>query len=502
MKRLKCVAALALIATLMCMPAAAKTGKVLKIASWEDVNTFDPAYMTSGERELTVMSCLYNGLVKYKEGSWDVVPDLAESWKVSQDGKTVTFKLRKGVMFQKGYGEMTAEDVKFSLERMADPKANSPYKGSWSSLERVDVVNKYTVKLILKHRMVSLFSSVLPMNTGMIVSKKAVLKMGKDKFSFNPVGTGPYELEKWEPKQRLVLKAFTNYWGPKPAIQKIEIIPIVEDATSETALKTGEIQVGRCAMINMRSFEKDKRFQVVSKPPMKTYWLGMTVNKPPFDNLKLREAFRYAVDVNKIVEAAFFGTATRANTILPASVPGSWTEAPAYKQNVAKAKQLMKEAGKPDGFKVNLLVPASDTERIMAEVIQQEAAKAGIEVQISSKEIGAFNDAVNKGEPNAYIQFYTATIDPSYMMVYFTGSDWNPSQWHNARYNELLKKAMSEPDDVKRNQLYVDAQKEIDKDCWAIWLTNGSKVWVAKNDVNLGLIYPNGRLAPWTMSFK
>ncbi len=474
----------------------------LKIATWEDVNTFDPGWMTSGERELTIMTCLYNGLVKYKEGSWEIVPDLAESWEISKDGKEITFYLQKGIMFHKGYGEMTAEDVKFSFERIIDPAVESPEKGQWGLLDHVEVIDSYTVKLILKDQKVNLFTSTLPMNTGMIVSKKAAEEMGQEKFSKNPIGTGPYELASWDPKSSVELVAFADYWGEKPKIEKVTFIPIVEDTTSETALKTGEIDIGRSAMINVNNFEKDSRFNVYFKAAMKTYWLGLTVNKPPFDNLKLREAFRYAVNVDDIVEAAFFGTASRANTVLPPGLPDFWADAPVYTQNIEMAKKLMAAAGKSEGFEVRLYIPASDTEKIMAEVIKADAAKAGIEVVIEVKEIGAFNEAANNGETDAYIQFYTSTIDPDYIMQWFAAESWNPSQWHNAEYAELIKNGASEIDPKKRTQIYLNAQKVIDKDAWAIWLTHGTKVWIARNNVDIGSIYPNGRLTPWTISFK
>ncbi len=474
----------------------------LKIAMWEDVSTFDPGWMTSGERELVIMSCLYNGLVKYKEGSWEVVPDLAESWEISPDGKAVTFKLRKGVQFHKGFGEMTAEDIKFSFERIIDPAVKSPEKGQWELLDHVEVVDKYTAKLFFKSRKVTLFTSVLPMNTGYIVSKKAVESMGHEKFGKNPVGTGPYALASWKPKQHVKLLAFNNYWGKTPKINKMTFLPIVEDSTCETALKTGEIQVGRSSMITFGSFEKNSKFKVYSKPALKTYWLGMTVNKPPFDKLELRQAFRYAVNVDSLVEAAFYGTAKRANTVLPPGLPDYWADAPVYNQDIKKAKSLMKKAGKPDGFTVNLFVPANDAERIMAEVIKADAAKAGIEVIIEVKEIGAFNEAANKGQTDAYIQFYTSTIDPNYIMQWFAGESWNPSQWRNAKFTNLIKAGASEADPQKRHQIYEDAQKLTDKDAWAIWLTHGTKFWISQRNVNMGPIYPNGRLAPWEMSFN
>ncbi len=507
MQKISSLVTLALLGIMLCVLPASATATAtaqqsIKIATWEDISTFDPGWMTSGERELTIMSCLYNGLVKYKEGSWDIVPDLAESWDVATDGKSVVFKLRQNVQFHKGYGEMTAEDVKFSIERIMAPDSKATEKGTWKLLDKVEVVDKYTVKLLLKDKMANLFTSALPMNSGYIVSKKAVEEMGQEVFSKAPIGTGPYELASWKPKTHVQLTAFAGYFGEQAKIKNVTFLPIVEDSTSETALKTGEVSIGRAAAINIASFKKNKKFAVHAKPALKSYWLGMTVNKPPFDNADLRQAFRYAVNVDYIVEGAFYGTAERAHTILPPGLPDYWAEAPVYKQDIDKAKSLMKKAGKGDGFTVHLYIPSNDAERVMAEVIKADAAKAGIEVIIEVKEIGAFNEASNKGEADAYIQFYTATIDPYYIMQYFAGESWNPSQWRNAEYTKLMEQGASEIDAAKRKQIFVDAQKLIDKDCWAIWLTHGTVVWIAQSNLDIGAIYPNGRMAPWTMSMK
>lgn len=493
------VVGLALICTLASSPYA----KELRIANTDDISTFDPAYMNSGERELTIMRCLFNGLLKYKEGTWEVVSDLAESWEVSGDNKVVTFKLRKGIQFHKGYGEMTAEDVKFSYERIIAPGSTAAEKGSWKQLDHVEILNTYNIKLVFKEPKADLFTSVLPMNAGMIVSKKAVEKLGQEKFAFNPVGTGPYELESWEPKKRVKLKAFKGYWGPKPKVETVSFIPIAEETTCEIALKTGEIDVSRVAPLNIAAFKKDKKFSVFLKPDLRIYWLGLTVDRPPFDNPKARQAMRYALDVDKIIEAAYFGLAERATTILPPGVPGRWEGAPVYKQDFEKAKRLLKEGGMPDGFKMTLNGPSFEAQRVMAEVIKADAAKVGIDVEIQLKEQAAANDVANKGEASAYLINYTSTVDPAYVMQWFVpGTGWNPSQWDNKIYADLLDRGGKEVDPGKRAVYYADAQKEMDKDAWAIWLTHGFKVWISPKKVDMGAIFPDGMLAPWTMSLN
>ena len=473
----------------------------LKIAQWEDINTLDPGWMTSTERELTIMNCIYNGLVKYKEGTWEVVPDLAESWDISEDGKEITFYLRKGVQFQKGYGEMTAEDVKFSFERIIDPEAKSPEEETWAALDNVEILNEYTVKLVLKYPSARLFTSSLPLNAGMIVSKKAVEEMGKEKFAFYPIGTGHYEFVTWIPKGKVELKTFENYWGEKPKIKKLTFVPIVEVSTVEMALETGEIDIGRVSLKNVKRYQEDPNINVYLKPGLKYWWIGFTVNKPPFDNLKLREAVRYAIDVDKIIQAAFFGIPKSATQMFPPGMLGYWEDAPVYKVDLNRAKELLKEAGYPDGFKATFLMWPTEENRIIAEVVKADLEKIGIDVDIDVKEVGAFNEATKKGENDFHISFFATTLDPGYATQWFiTDQAWNLSQWSNPEYDKLLKDAESEMDSQKRAQLYVKAQKLMDKDCWAIWLTNGVETVATQKNINIGEIFPNGRLAPWIIS--
>ncbi len=483
-------------------PALAKKDE-LKIARWDDINTFDPAFLTSGDRELTIMRCIYNGLVKYKEGSWEIIPDLAKSWEISKDEKEVVFKLRKGVIFHKGYGEMTAEDIKFSFERIINPESTSTEKGNWAKLKKVEVVDNYTIKLIFKDRMVQLFTSTLPSNSGMIVSKKAAQKMGREKFSFNPVGTGPYELKNWEPKKHVKLKAFEKYRGKKPAIKNVTFIPIIDDSTCEMALRTREIDIGRVALINAAMYKKRNLLNIIVKPSLKYWWIGFTVTRAPFDNIKIRKAFRYAIDVDKILKAAFFDIAPRGNTILPPGLLGHWEDAPTYKQNLKKARQLLKEGGKPNGFKTSLYIWPDEQAKVTAEVIKADLAQIGVDVDISIKETGAFNKTTTAGKADMYISYYNTTIDPSYAFSWFvSGEEWNLSKWANKTYDKLINKGMIENDNIKRAALYNEAQKEMDKDAFAIWLTHGVRVVAAQKGIDLGVLYPDGRLAPWSIRFK
>lgn len=495
---------IALLGTLVFIPPVFGGSKnEIKMSSFGDIGSIDPGWFVSEARDYVVMDCVYDGLCKYEEGSWKVVPDLAESWDVSKDGLEITFHLRKGVQFHKGYGEMTAEDVKFTYERLLAPDSDAPERKQILSIDHLEVLDKYTVKMVLKEYMAQLFTLTLPTHMGFIISKKAYQEIGKSKFRMNPVGCGPYEFESWEPSVRTVLKAFDHYWRGKPKIDRVVIVPISDVHTAETALKTGELDISYISEKNVKSFEKNPKFDVTVKPGLKWYWIGFTFNKPPFDNLKLRQAFRYTVDVEKILNAVFFGTATRINAILQKGTLGYWKDAPAYQQDLAKAKQLLKEGGKPDGFKATCNVANVDWSMTTSEIIKADAAKVGIDLEIVVNEIAAFNQANRSGTYNMFTERWSNMMDPHQIMQYLKSEDkWNITHWKNKEFDDLIDKGASERDPIKRGEIYVKAQQIQDEECYGVFLTNGIKAWAAQKNVNIGKLYPNGRLTPWTMSFK
>jgi peptide/nickel transport system substrate-binding protein len=476
----------------------------IKIGNYMDVGTLDPGWMSSMFRDYVVMDCIFDGLAKYEEGSWKVVPDLAESWDVSEDNLEITFHLHKGVQFHKGYGEMTAEDVKFSYDRLLAPDSKAPEKDQVKFIDHVDVLDKYTAKMVLKRPAAQLFTLTLPTHTGFIISKKACEEIGQDEFSRNPVGCGPYEFESWKPKSQLVLKAFKNYWRGKPKVERVVFVPIPDERTRIVGLKTGEIDVAYTTLNSIKSVRKDPNIEVSVSTPLKWRWIGFTQSKPPFDNVKLRKAVRYAVNVDDIIHAVYFDEAKRIGAVLPEGTLGYWKDAPLYQQDLAKARQLLKEGGMPNGFKATINVANLDIAQTNAEIIKNQLAKVGIELIIDINEIGAFNDGLLSAKYDMFVERWSNNIDPARILQFFcTGNKWNIVHWDNKEYNELVKKASSEMDPKKRADIYIRIQQIMDEECFAIFITRGVTAWsFRKNVVSIGKQYPNGRLTPWTMSFK
>src|SRR5439155_12456881 len=207
---------------------AAPAGK-LRIRMLNDIANLDPAfYPTLDDSNVSV--AINEGLVTFRPGTFQVVNQLAQKFTPSRDGRSFDFTLKKGIQFHGNYGELTADDVKFSYERIADPKLKSPYAGDWEALKEVKVKDKYSGTIVLKRPFAALLRSTLPVGSGLVLSRKAVTERGK-KYATHPIGTGPYEFIRWTPKQKVVLKRFAQYGGAADAFigtpwPEIDFIPI------------------------------------------------------------------------------------------------------------------------------------------------------------------------------------------------------------------------------------------------------------------------------------
>ena len=239
-----------LLFSLLINPAAAQDNS-LNIAIPGRAQTLDPAYLQRVLSDWPVMNSVFNGLVKYEPGTFEVVPDLAEEWEVSEDDTEITFHLKEGVEFHKDYGEFTAEDVKFSFERIIAEDANSPEAQSFSNLERVEIVDKYTVKLILSQPMGRLFTSTLPFNAGLIVSKEAVGEMGREEFASNPIGTGPYVFEEWDVNNNITLKKNENYFEAEAEFGEIVFMPMSDPTSQELAYSLEKLILDSLLLITL-----------------------------------------------------------------------------------------------------------------------------------------------------------------------------------------------------------------------------------------------------------
>ena len=284
--------------------AAAKPLGTLNIRSTLEVGTLDPANWSSPV-DVYTLDAISEGLVSYKPGTWDVVNTLAETFEPSSDGLSFHFTLKQGIPFHRDYGEVTANDVKFSFERIAGltkPKLAAAYQADWAALKEVKVESKYAGTIVMKEPFAPLMRSTLPVLSGKIMSQKAVTELGKG-YIRNPVGTGPYEFTEWIPKQHLTLSRFAKYGGansayaPPPAASQLVFELITDDGAAQTALESGDLDFSQISTAYVKLLTGSSQFDLHKTASLNYEFIAMNMKDPVLSNINVRKAIRQAIDV-------------------------------------------------------------------------------------------------------------------------------------------------------------------------------------------------------------
>ncbi|MCL1939727.1 MAG: ABC transporter substrate-binding protein [Desulfovibrionaceae bacterium] len=453
----------------------ANTSNILRVRLIDDISNLDPAFIGSGIDD-TVSRAVMEGLVRYKPGTNELQKVLAESYSVSEDGRVIDVTLRQGVQWQKGYGELTAGDVKFSFERFKDPELASSYADDFAALDRVDVTGKYEFKIILQEPQATLWTTTLPLTSGLIICQKYYEEVGKDKFATTIIGTGPYILDNWQPGTRVTLKKNPDYWGDKAVYDEIQLKAISNDSAAAVALEAGEVDFGLVALNSVDRFERNTNFAVLTVPSNRYCWIGINVENPKLQDINVRQAIRYGIDVPSILKAAYAGKAEQARAILPRHILGHWPDAPLYQRDTAKAREYLAKAGL-SSLDLTLTAPNSIEYRTWAEIIQQNLAEAGINVTIAVLDPGSFYEA-GKGDKGKDIQLfamnYGAMSDPAWFTMWFTSDNvgtWNWMRWASHEFDALHKQGLATLDPAQRAQIYIQMQKLWDENVNAVWVT-------------------------------
>jgi oligopeptide transport system substrate-binding protein len=376
----------------------AKPGGEIVITYKDDVATLDPAIGYDWQNWSMIKS-LYDGLMDYEPGTTNLRPDLAESYEISPDGKTFIFKLRQGVKFHNGR-EMTADDVKYSLDRVTNPKTQSPGAGFFGSiagfedvaggksesLSGVTVVDPSTIKIELS-RPDATFLHVMAINFSHVVPKEAVEQHGAD-FGKNPVGTGAYKMAEWTLGQRLVFERNPDHWHKGlPYLDKITFEIGQEPIVALLRLQKGEVDIPGDGIPPAKFQEvmadPEQKARVVVGGQLHTGYVTMNTTMAPFDNVKVRQAVNMALNKDRIVQL-INNRAVPANQPLPPSMPGYDKDYKGYAYDPEKAKALLAEAGHPDGFETELFVMNTDPNPRIAQAIQQDLSAIGIKASLQS----------------------------------------------------------------------------------------------------------------------
>ena len=395
---------LALVATaLLCvagpaMAAQHKQGGEAVVTFNNDLTTLDPQVGYDWQN-WSVIKAIFNGLMDYEPGTTTLVPDLAESYTISEDGRTYTFKLRTGVKFHNGR-PMTSADVKWSLEHAVDPATQSPGAGYFSSivgyddtvsgksktLSGVTTPDDGTVVITLS-RPDATFLHIMAINFAFVVPKEEVMKAGAD-WGRKPVGTGAFKFVEWVPGQRLVLERNKDYYKPGvPYLDKLTYDFGLDPTVAVLKLKRGEVDIVGDgippAQFTEAMADPANKDLIAVGDQLHTGYVTMNVNTAPLDKLKVRQAINMAINKQRIVKI-INNRAAVATQALPPAMPGYNPDNKGYPFDPAKAKALLAEAGLADGFSTELYVMNVDPNPRIAQAIQQDLAAIGIKVELRS----------------------------------------------------------------------------------------------------------------------
>ncbi len=475
---------------LLIVSSGAHAGTTFVYCSEGSPTSFNPQITTDGTSNNASGHPIYNRLVEFKYGTTEIVPALAESWTVSPDGKTYTFKLRHGVKFgtTKYFTptrEFNADDVLFSVERQKDPSNayHSVGGGNYEYFKAMEVdslintvkkIDSYTVEFKL-NKPESPFIANLAMSFMSILSKEyadKLLKENKKEDIDNfPVGTGPFIFRSYEKDTMVRFEANPTYWQGAPKIDKL-VFAITPDANVRyQKLKTGECHlIIEPAPADINSMRKDSNLKVMESAGLNVGYLAFNVKKKPYDNLDVRRAIYHALNRASYINAIYMGNAMIAKNPLPPTIWGYNDKAVDYDFNIEKAKALLAKAGFPNGFDAEIWTlpvtrPYNPNGKKMGEMMQADLAKVGIKVKLITYDWPTYLAKSRNGEHQMIQLGWTGDNgDPDNFLNVLLGCSGmtagsNVAQWCQKDFNQKIVKAKTISDQAARTKLYIQAQE-------------------------------------------
>jgi peptide/nickel transport system substrate-binding protein len=482
-------AALTAASLLFASPALSQTPpNVLIVGQIAEPKSLDPAADTA-VNDFRILVNLYDGLVRYKDGTLEVEPSLATSWTISDDGKTYTFKLRDGVEFHDDT-PFNAEAVKFNFDRML--KEDHPFHDTgpfplsffFSTVSEVKVIDDLTVEFDLSAPYAP-FLSNLAYPTGLIVSPDAVKKYGKD-FGRHPSGTGAYKFAQWDSNEKVVVEKNPDYWDGAPSLEAVIYRPITDANTRVAEMLSGGLDVMvEVPPDSLSQFKDNPAFKVSEQAGPHLWFLILNTKDGPFKNKEIRQAANYAINKKALVDNILQGTADVAAGPTPPAFAWAYDDKlQPYPYDPEKAKAMLKEAGY-DGSPVTFYVTEGGSGMLdpiaMGTAIQADLEAVGMKVKIETYEWNTFLGKVNPGlEGKADMaEMAWMTNDPDTLPFLALRSDavpdkggFNSGYYSNPKVDELLEKARQSTDQDERAKLYKEMQDIVHEDAPWVFVAN------------------------------
>ena len=433
-----------------------------------DAVSMDPA-VAYEFTSVMVVNQLYDKLVDFEPPDLTrVKPKVAESWNYSPDGTLWTFKIRQGIKFANG-DPLTAKDVEYSLRRVLILSKTAAWLLQQFIAKPEDIVatDNYTLTIKLKEKVApDLFLSVLAFTTSAVVNPREAEAhasgndMGSGWLTDHSAGSGPYILEKWDRNSEIVLRANPNYWRGPPSIKTIIIKHVPEPATQMLLLQKGDVDIAFGLTIDqIQQLKNVKGIRILEFPVLQLAYIGMNVNNTYLSNEKVRTAIKYAIDYDGIIRDILKGGAMKVQTIIPYPLLG-FNPATPYYRDVNKAKQLLAEAGYPNGFDIELAYPAgAHPQEEIAQKIQRDLAEVGIRVTLRPMAAAEMYQKYRQQSLQLVLAGWGSDYpDPDNNAKAFGDYRIKQLAWRNMWYDDkvadLVEKAYRELDRSTREALY------------------------------------------------
>ncbi len=476
------------LATLL-LSGTAVSAKTLAYCSEGSPENFTPALNTTGT-SFDAARPVYDKLVAFKRGTTEVVPSLAEKWEVSDDGKTITFLLRKGVKFHSGVNgfkptrDFNADDVLWSFNRQW--KADHPYAkisgGKYdyfndmdmpTLLDTIEKKDDYTVVMKLKEPNITILAN-LAMDFAAIGSAEyadMLLKAGKaEQFDQAPVGTGPFYFVAYQKDAAIRFKANKDYFGEKAMVDDL-VFAITPDPTARLAkLKKGECHFAIAPRpADFEEIKKDPALNLISQSGLNIAYWAFNTQKPPFDKKEVRQAFNMAIDKASIIKDVYLGSGQPAKNLIPPTLWSYNDKVQDYKYDTAKAKEMLEKAGVKAPLDIDLWYmpvqrPYNPNAKRIAEMMQSDLQKIGVNAKLVTYEWGEYRKRAQQGEPMTVQLGWTGDNGDPDNFFFLRGcaaarpGGQNLSKWCNKDYDDKLQKARSSADVAERTKLYEEMQ--------------------------------------------
>ena len=458
----------ACLAAVACATAVAQTpknGGVLIYATGIDAQTLDPQFVTDIPT-FRVVRYIYEPLTQQDE-SGKITPALAVSWTLSNDKKTWTFKLRPNVKFHDGT-PFNAAAVKFTFDRLVDKATGSPRASTLAAVSEVKVVDDMTVAIVTKEPFAPLLSQLSAYNAS-IMSPTQVKNVGMD-VRKAPSGTGPFKFKSWQPGEKIILTRNDDYWGGKPHLEGLEIRAVPEDSARVLQLLGGEVDViSGVPTVMLKRLESTPAVKVMRKTGYRTIYLGMNVSMPPFNDLRVRQAVAYAINKPALVSGVLSGVGTLGGSYESPVIENSAQDLKPYPYDKAKARELLKEAGLPNGFSADFYVPTGlyTMDRPLGEAIQAQLAEVGIKANIKAPDTSAYLTTLAEQKAQMFLGGKgSPTGDMDFTQTLSNGSKgrMNHFKFNSPTVDKLIAEQRVAVDPDSRKKLLHDLQAQVYKE--------------------------------------